>query len=187
MIQNAFYFIFKALFVLKILSFCLDFLVTQKRLDSKYRVKIKIYNFTTRLTNNYNTHIAQYLTKSRQPDNFFFKNYAENEAGRLVPDLFLFFKKSFYEVKANGLQLSFNIVRQPLTCHIIKTNCIKLQTIDPAIEISSILILQERFWEQFLNHILCIIFQEKFLSCYILLTDQISQCDCLYFLRYWAV
>ena len=25
--------------------------------------------------------------------NIFFKNYAENEAGRLVPDLFLFFKK----------------------------------------------------------------------------------------------
>ena len=24
----------------------------------------------------------------------FFKNYAENEAGRLVPDLFLFFKKA---------------------------------------------------------------------------------------------
>ena len=26
--------------------------------------------------------------------NIFFKNYAENEAGRLVPDLFLFFKKA---------------------------------------------------------------------------------------------
>ena len=25
---------------------------------------------------------------------FFFKNYAENVAGRLVPDLFLFFKKA---------------------------------------------------------------------------------------------
>ena len=25
---------------------------------------------------------------------FFFKNYAENEAGRLFPDLFLFFKKA---------------------------------------------------------------------------------------------
>ena len=38
-----------------------------------------------------------------------FKNYAENETGRLVPDLFLFFKKAKYEVKASGLQLSFNI------------------------------------------------------------------------------
>ena len=27
---------------------------------------------------------------------FFFKNYAENEAGKLVPDRFLFFKKALY-------------------------------------------------------------------------------------------
>ena len=38
---------------------------------------------------------------------FFFKNHAENETRRLVPDLFLFFKKPVYEVKASGLQLSF--------------------------------------------------------------------------------
>ena len=43
--------------------------------------------------------------------NIFFKSHAENEAGRLVPDLFLFFKKAFYEVKSSGLQLSFNIFR----------------------------------------------------------------------------
>ena len=42
---------------------------------------------------------------------FFFKNYAGNEAGRLVPDLFLFLKIAQYEAKANGLQLSFNIFR----------------------------------------------------------------------------
>ena len=27
---------------------------------------------------------------------FFFKSYAENEAGKLVPDHFLFFKKALY-------------------------------------------------------------------------------------------
>ena len=43
--------------------------------------------------------------------NIFFKNYAENEEGRLVPDLFLFFEKVSYEVKASGLQLSFDIFR----------------------------------------------------------------------------
>ena len=43
--------------------------------------------------------------------NIFFKYYAENEAGRLVPDLFLLFKKAQYEVKASGLQLSFNTFR----------------------------------------------------------------------------
>ena len=33
----------------------------------------------------------------------------ENKAGRLVSDLFLFFKRALHEVKASGLQLSFNI------------------------------------------------------------------------------
>ena len=45
--------------------------------------------------------------------NVFFKNHAENEAGRLLPDLFffffLFFKKALYEVKASGLKLSLKI------------------------------------------------------------------------------
>ena len=44
--------------------------------------------------------------------NFFFKNHAENETGTLVPDLFLFLKKALDEVKASGLQLSFNIFRE---------------------------------------------------------------------------
>ena len=41
----------------------------------------------------------------------FFKNYAENEAGRLVPDLFLLFKNAQYEVKASGMKVSFTIFR----------------------------------------------------------------------------
>ena len=43
--------------------------------------------------------------------NFFFKNYAANEAGKLTPDLLLFFKCAQYEVKASGLQVSFNVFR----------------------------------------------------------------------------
>ena len=39
---------------------------------------------------------------------FFFRNHAENEAGKLVPDLFLFFKKALDEVKTSGQHLSFN-------------------------------------------------------------------------------
>ena len=39
---------------------------------------------------------------------FFFKNHAENKAGRLVPDLFLFFK-NLYIRKASGVQLSVNV------------------------------------------------------------------------------
>ena len=40
-----------------------------------------------------------------------FKNYAQNEAGRLVTDFFLFSKYAQYELKASGLQLIFNIFR----------------------------------------------------------------------------
>ena len=39
---------------------------------------------------------------------FFFEDYAKNEAGTLVPDLFIF-QKSLYEVKESGLQLIFNV------------------------------------------------------------------------------
>ena len=31
--------------------------------------------------------------------NIFFQNHAENEAGRIGSDLFLFFKEDFYKVK----------------------------------------------------------------------------------------
>ena len=37
---------------------------------------------------------------------FFFQSYAENDARRLVSDLFLFFRKAQYEIKSNSLQLS---------------------------------------------------------------------------------
>ena len=40
---------------------------------------------------------------------FFFKNYGENEAGRLLPDL-LFLGNALYEVKASSKHFSFNII-----------------------------------------------------------------------------
>ena len=46
--------------------------------------------------------------------NILFKNHAENKTVTVIPDLFLFFKKSFYKVKASGLQLSFNILTMAL-------------------------------------------------------------------------
>ena len=42
---------------------------------------------------------------------FFFKNHVQNEAGRRVPDCFLFLKKALYEVKASGLLHTFNMFR----------------------------------------------------------------------------
>ena len=52
MLKIAFSFPLKLLAALRCLNFSLDFLVN-----------FKIYDVTTCLTNNYNTHIAQYLTK----------------------------------------------------------------------------------------------------------------------------
>ena len=50
------------------------------------------------------------------------QNLAENEARRLVPDLFLFFRKALYEAKTIGLQLSFNIFRESPTWYKIPTS-----------------------------------------------------------------
>ena len=44
------------------------------------------------------------LIKNTSTETFFFKKYTENKVGRLVPDLFLFFKRASYEVNASGMQ-----------------------------------------------------------------------------------
>ena len=57
--RNAFYFILKALFFLKIFKvLSLLFGKVEKQLDKKDNIKFRIYDVTTWLTNNYNTHIA---------------------------------------------------------------------------------------------------------------------------------
>ena len=40
----------------------------------------------------------------------FFRNHAENVAGRLVLGLFLFFKKDLFDVETSGLHLSLNLL-----------------------------------------------------------------------------
>ena len=47
----------------------------------------------------------------RNREIFYFKNHAENEAGRLVSDIFLFFQKALYKVKASGFHVGFTIFR----------------------------------------------------------------------------
>ena len=57
--KNAFYVILKALFVLKILNFCLVFLSFRKSsLIRKIKANFEIYDVTFWLTNNYDAHIA---------------------------------------------------------------------------------------------------------------------------------
>ena len=59
--------------------------------------------------------------------NIFLQKSCRNEAGRLAPDLFLFFKKALYEVKASVSQLSFNHFRQTSTRQTIKTKYINFR------------------------------------------------------------
>ena len=64
------------------------------------------------------------------------------KAGRVVLDLFLFFKKALYEVKPSGQQLSFNFqlyFGSPQLGHKIQIHYIDRQTADP--EISSTLMI----------------------------------------------
>ena len=122
---------------------------------------------------------------------FPFKNHAENEAGRLVPELFLWFKKALYEVKASGLQLSFNIFWYFSTWLAFNNNKL-YKTLDYWCRDMLVLIFQKGVWEVLLwskvSVTLFWFFKQKYFSCYILLTDQISLHDCLYLLSiYWSV
>ena len=51
----------------------------------------------------------------KQRENIFFKNNADNQLGRLVPDLFLFIKIALYKVKTSDQHVSFNIPWQTST------------------------------------------------------------------------
>ena len=54
----------KALFILEIFTFLYSpFGYAEKRLDKKPMVNFEIYDVTDWTSNNYNTHIAQYLMK----------------------------------------------------------------------------------------------------------------------------
>ena len=62
MMKDAFCFMFKALSALEIFKFLSRrFVYVGKRLDKKVMVNFKIYDVTDWITDNYNTHIIQYL------------------------------------------------------------------------------------------------------------------------------
>ena len=62
--KNAFYFISKAIFVLKLFTFLYWLLGhVAKRLDMKDKVNFKFYDVTAWLTNDGITHTAQYFVK----------------------------------------------------------------------------------------------------------------------------
>ena len=75
--------------------------------------------------------------------NIFFKNHAENEAGKIILDLFLFFKKPLYKVRASDQHLSLNIVWQTLTRTYINNKLYSIS--DP--QICSVLIFYKKIWD----------------------------------------
>ena len=90
MIQNAFYFTLKVLVILKMFKFLSwPFGHVGKRLDQKGKIIFKIYDITACLTNNCNTHIDQYLRKSRQSGNETNTNHTRNSLEKLFSDPFL--------------------------------------------------------------------------------------------------
>ena len=65
-------------------------------------VNFQIFDAKTRSLNNYNKQIAKWdfvIQYSITRESISLKNHTQNEAGRLVRDLFLFSKKAWYEVK----------------------------------------------------------------------------------------
>ena len=62
-IKNTSYFILKALFVLKIFKFLFWRFGNEEKNGLIRKTNFKIYDLTTWLTNDYNTHIVQYLIK----------------------------------------------------------------------------------------------------------------------------
>ena len=66
MMKNAFYFMLKALLVLKIYAFLFWlFNNVGKSLDEKVKFNFRIYDVPDWIKNNYNTHTAQYLQEMK--------------------------------------------------------------------------------------------------------------------------
>ena len=64
MMNNAFYLILKALFVLEIFTFSFRvFGYIEKHYDKKAMINFKNYNITDWIANHRNTHIIQYVRK----------------------------------------------------------------------------------------------------------------------------
>ena len=128
MMKNVFYFIIKALFVLKIFKFLsYSFVMFKKPRDQKDKVNFKIYDDTACSINYYKTHcpVSQEIKGNQvmkiTREIFFFAYHAQNEPRKLVPDLFLFFLKNLFEVKASGLfqyiSIALNLAYNKIKLH----------------------------------------------------------------------
>ena len=70
-------------------------------------ITLHIFPIVSRSKDNQTIKFGQLIEYNKR--NIFLQNYAKNETGRIVSDLFSFFKKAPHEMKASGMKLSFNI------------------------------------------------------------------------------
>ena len=80
----------------------------QLKNDLIRKLQFKICDFRDWAANIYSTFIAQKFGQLIEHEKYFSsKNHAKIEIGRLVVELFLFFKEALYKVKAGGQHLCF--------------------------------------------------------------------------------
>ena len=90
MMKNAFHFILKLFSFLRYLNFCLDLLAIEKKRLDYLTITIHILRNILRSKGSQKMKYTQLIKCNKKI--FFLKIHAENEAGRLVPDFFLFYK-----------------------------------------------------------------------------------------------
>ena len=118
---------------LDIYIFGLTFQLSRKPLDKKAMVNSKTYDITDQKTNNYSTHITQYLKNSgnqamelgqlieHSVKNIFLQKSHRKQLEKLITDLSLFFKKALYKVKTSDQHH-----KKYFSCYVLLTDRILL-------------------------------------------------------------
>ena len=116
------------------------------------------------------------------------KSYTKYSDGKTIPRLF--YKKSKLLISLDQYSNLFNI----LVCFYCIPSCGLSKYIEPKLQTTFFYLVWKFFKKQkeVWNQSPCLIFffmifEWKYLSCYILLTAQISLCGCLYLVRCWAI
>ena len=115
------------------------------------------------------------------------RSYTKYSGGKTIARLF--YKKSKLDVSLDQYSNSFNV----LVCLYCIPSCGLSKYIEAKLQTKFFYLVENFFkkqkevWNQCPCLIFFMIFEWKCLSCYILLTAQISLCGCLYLVRYWAI
>ena len=195
--KNAFYFTLKALFILKIFTFLSRrFCYAEKRLGQKDRVNSKICGVTNLETVTIN--ILPEISRSRGNQTMKFGQlikynlssiFLKNMVEKLVSDPFLKIKLNIsLDHQPNVLLCSKVLQFGFIVCQVEDyQNILKLSCRPLAFTSYKAFKKQKEVQNQSLCLFFRVIFEEKYFSWYILLSDQITLSGCLYFLKYRTI